>query len=129
MKIAGLAAALLSAGVGAAPLEARTFLETDALAAEGVFNLGLYVAKNGYPSAKTCTLENVALRREWYVCNSDIPSQLLTGPGQRYRRPKRRPTYQLCNAWLASHRKLPLASRQAQGADTMTLLPRISTPQ
>lgn len=41
------------------------FMEVDSLAAQGMFNLGLNIAKNGYPSPKTCTLENVAVRREW----------------------------------------------------------------
>jgi tyrosinase len=67
MKIISSAAALLIVGVGAAPLETRTFLETDALAVQGVFNLGLYIAKNGYPNEDQCTLEDVALRREWYL--------------------------------------------------------------
>ncbi|KAF2662040.1 Di-copper centre-containing protein [Lophiostoma macrostomum CBS 122681] len=70
MKTVGLAAALLIAGVGAAPLEARTFLETDALAAQGVFNLGLYIAKNGYPNEDQCSLDNVALRREWSLLST-----------------------------------------------------------
>ncbi|KAH4102311.1 hypothetical protein HBI81_009010 [Parastagonospora nodorum] len=44
---------------------ATRFMEVDALAAQGVFNLGLHIAQNGYPSPKTCTLENIAVRREW----------------------------------------------------------------
>jgi tyrosinase len=43
------------------------FMEVDALAAQGVFKLGLHVAQSGYPSPQTCTLENVAIRREWYA--------------------------------------------------------------
>jgi tyrosinase len=67
MKISTFAAATLMSSVGAAPLEERAslFLETDALAAQGVFNLGLSTALKGYPSPKTCTLDNVAIRREW----------------------------------------------------------------
>lgn len=65
MKISGVAAVALISGIGAVPLEKRTFLETDALAAQGVLNLGFYVALNGYPDAKKCTLQNVAVRREW----------------------------------------------------------------
>lgn len=41
------------------------FMEVDALAAQGVFNLGLHIAQNGNSSPKTCTLENIAVRREW----------------------------------------------------------------
>lgn len=41
----------------------------DFLAAEGLFNLGLYVATHGYPS-QSCTLENVAVRREWSTLSS-----------------------------------------------------------
>jgi tyrosinase len=65
MKISGFAVAALVSSVSAAPLQERTFLETDALAAEGVLRLGFYIAKNGYPNAKKCTLDNVAVRREW----------------------------------------------------------------
>jgi tyrosinase len=39
----------------------------DKLAALGLINVGRDVAKNGYPSPGTCTLENVAVRKEWYV--------------------------------------------------------------
>ncbi|KAF2786397.1 Di-copper centre-containing protein [Melanomma pulvis-pyrius CBS 109.77] len=71
MKISSFAAAALVSSVGAAPLEQRSlFLETDALAAQGVFNLGLQTAIKGYPSPKTCTLDNVAIRREWSTLSS-----------------------------------------------------------
>jgi hypothetical protein len=36
----------------------------DALAAQGVLNLGFHIAEEGYPSPKTCTLKNAAVRRE-----------------------------------------------------------------
>jgi tyrosinase len=52
------------------------FMEVDALAAQGVFNLGLHVAQNGYPSPQTCTLENVSIRREWYAQSRDADSSL-----------------------------------------------------
>lgn len=65
MKVSSVVAAALLGGVGAAPLEARTIFETDALAAQGVFNLGFYVAKNGYPNPQKCTLATTAVRREW----------------------------------------------------------------
>ncbi|KAF2748439.1 Di-copper centre-containing protein [Sporormia fimetaria CBS 119925] len=71
MKLTSVAAAALIGSAGAVPLEARNFwegrlfLETDALAAKGVFELGLNVALNGYPNENKCTLKNVAYRREW----------------------------------------------------------------
>jgi tyrosinase len=68
MRITSLAATALMGAVSAAPLESRgifDFLETDALAAEGVFKLGLNVALEGYPNPAKCTLRNVAYRREW----------------------------------------------------------------
>lgn len=55
---------ILPAGlIGSA--SAVKFMEVDQLAAQGMFKLGLHVAQNGYPSPKTCTLDNVAIRREW----------------------------------------------------------------
>ncbi|KAF2274321.1 Di-copper centre-containing protein [Westerdykella ornata] len=73
MKITSLATAALIGSTSAAPLDSRStlqkrwlgFLETDALAAEGVFRLGLHVALNGYPNSQKCTLANVSYRREW----------------------------------------------------------------
>jgi len=40
--------------------------EIDKLAAEGFAKLTLHVAHEGYPNAEFCTLDNVAVRREWY---------------------------------------------------------------
>lgn len=68
MKISTLTATALVAGASASPvarLESRTLLESDVLVAEGVFKLGLEVALNGYPDPEKCTLDNVAIRREW----------------------------------------------------------------
>ena len=65
MKVLDFAAAALVASAVAAPLEQRTILETDALAALGVLNLGLHVAAKGYPDPKKCSLVKTALRREW----------------------------------------------------------------
>lgn len=65
MKLLSLATAVsLLGSVSTAPLEARTSLETDQLAADGVLKLGLYIASKGYPNPK-CTLQNVSKRREW----------------------------------------------------------------
>lgn len=50
------------------------FMETDVLAAAGLAKLGLHVATNGYPNAKNCTLENVSVRREWYVARACLRS-------------------------------------------------------
>ncbi|KAF2002056.1 Di-copper centre-containing protein [Amniculicola lignicola CBS 123094] len=72
MRFSTVATAAIVGSVGAAPLDTRSFnfLETDALAAVGVFNLGLNVALNGYPNAPKCTLANVAVRREWSSLSS-----------------------------------------------------------
>lgn len=65
MKLSNLAAIALLASVEAAPLDSRAVYESDALTAQGLVNLGTYVAKNGYPDAQKCTLKNTAVRREW----------------------------------------------------------------
>ena len=64
MRFSSIAAAALIGGASAT----FKFGEQEALAAAGVFNVGLNAATNGYPSPDTCTLENVRVRREWYVC-------------------------------------------------------------
>ncbi|KAF2263579.1 Di-copper centre-containing protein [Lojkania enalia] len=105
MKFSRVAAAALVSGAGAAPLDLDKrgiFLETDALAAAGVFNLGLHVALNGYPNPQKCTLRNVAIRREWSMLStqekkdyiaavqclankpSNTPSTLAPGAKNRY---------------------------------------------
>ncbi|KAF2644631.1 Di-copper centre-containing protein [Massarina eburnea CBS 473.64] len=105
MKILRLATVVLLSGAGAAPVdteETQTLLETDALVAQGVLNLRSYSAKHGYPNPQTCTLKNVAVRREWstfttrekknYIaavqCISKKPSQtpstLASGAKTRY---------------------------------------------
>jgi tyrosinase len=48
-------------------VDAIKLTEHDKLAALGLINVGKDVAKNGYPSPGTCTLENVKVRKEWYV--------------------------------------------------------------
>ena len=40
------------------------FMEIDAHAAKGIFNLGLHIAQNSYPSPETCTLKNAVVRQE-----------------------------------------------------------------
>jgi hypothetical protein len=60
MKIIYIAAALLGSS-------STIFGQHDALAAQGMLNLGLYVANNGYLEPKTCSLKTVRVRREWYV--------------------------------------------------------------
>jgi len=57
-------AALL--GTGSATPTFFKFGEQEILAAKAVANIGLDAAQHGYPSPKTCTLNNVAVRREWY---------------------------------------------------------------
>ncbi|KAJ8117333.1 hypothetical protein OPT61_g1455 [Boeremia exigua] len=56
---------LAFAFVGVLAYTEAFFLESDVLAAAGLGKLSLYVAENGYPNAEQCTLENVAIRREW----------------------------------------------------------------
>lgn len=61
MRFFSIAAAALIGSANAA----FKFGEQEALAANAAFNIGLDAALNGYPSPGTCTLENVAVRREW----------------------------------------------------------------
>lgn len=61
MRFSSIAAATL---IGSASATLK-FGEQEALAANAVFNIGLDAALNGYPSPNTCTLKNVAIRREW----------------------------------------------------------------
>jgi hypothetical protein len=44
-----------------------TFGQHDALAAQGLLNLGLHVAVKGHSNSKTCSLKNLRVRKEWYV--------------------------------------------------------------
>lgn len=60
MKVSGLLAATLAGSATAVK-----FMGIDALAAKGVFNLGLHIAENGYPSPETCTLKNAVVRQEY----------------------------------------------------------------
>jgi len=39
--------------------------EVDALAAESLHRMQAYYSKNPLPSPGTCTLDNVAVRRDW----------------------------------------------------------------
>ena len=59
------AAAVPAAAAPAAAVPMNTSL-TDALAAKAHANLASYVAAKGYPK-QNCTLENAAVRKEWYV--------------------------------------------------------------
>ncbi|KAF2036232.1 Di-copper centre-containing protein [Setomelanomma holmii] len=59
MRVSWIATAALASCVSA------TFGEHDVLAAQGLANLGLYVAVKGYSNSKACTLKNVRVRREW----------------------------------------------------------------
>jgi len=62
MRLFDFAALALVSGAGAFKVT-----EHDKLAALGLTNVGIDVAKNGYPNPGQCTLKNVAVRREWYV--------------------------------------------------------------
>ncbi|KAF2130944.1 Di-copper centre-containing protein [Dothidotthia symphoricarpi CBS 119687] len=59
MRLSSILTAALAGG------SAATFTEHDRLAAQGMINLGLYTAQNGYPSPKTCSPKNLSVRREW----------------------------------------------------------------
>ncbi|KAI4949001.1 hypothetical protein J4E91_005463 [Alternaria rosae] len=59
MKVSTLATAISCGSVGA------SLTENDALAAEALAKLRSNVARNDYPDAQRCTLENVAVRQEW----------------------------------------------------------------
>lgn len=59
MRILTIAAALIVS------VSSLKVLEHDKLAKRGLENVAKDVAKNGYPSPGTCTLENAAKRREW----------------------------------------------------------------
>ncbi|KAH7092283.1 hypothetical protein FB567DRAFT_576707 [Paraphoma chrysanthemicola] len=61
MKIAHFLVAAI-AGIASAKDRPQ---EVNILAAQGLLKLQEFVSKNGYPSPKTCTLNNVAVRREW----------------------------------------------------------------
>lgn len=63
MKLSSVVAAALLGTAAAAP--SGPALQSDALAAQGLVNLGLYTAKNGYPNAQKCNLKNTAVRKEW----------------------------------------------------------------
>jgi len=73
----------------AGSVSALKVLEHDKLATLGLQNVAKDVAKNGYPSPGTCTLENAARRREWYVflepCRGHITNRRigLFSPGMR----------------------------------------------
>ncbi|KAI4660374.1 uncharacterized protein J4E78_005077 [Alternaria triticimaculans] len=60
MRLLDFAALALVSGTGAFKVT-----EHDKLAALGLANVGIDVAKNGYPNPGQCTLKNVAVRREW----------------------------------------------------------------
>ena len=62
MKFSAITTALLLGGAVAAPHEARSQLQTDALAADGFSKLTKFVATQ--PKQK-CTLKNAAVRKEW----------------------------------------------------------------
>jgi tyrosinase len=70
MKAATLAAVITMGSVGA------SFVENDALAAEALAKLTTNVAQHGYPNAEECTLDNVAVRKEWSVRRANHSLQL-----------------------------------------------------
>jgi tyrosinase len=67
MRFFDIAALALVSGTGASKIT-----EHDKLAALGLANVRIDVAKNGYPNPDQCTLKNVRVRREWYVLNFSV---------------------------------------------------------
>jgi tyrosinase len=63
MKLSNVFLATL-AGVASAKNNDRP-AEVDALAAEGLQKLQAYYSENQLPSPGSCSLDNVAVRREW----------------------------------------------------------------
>jgi tyrosinase len=63
MKLSNILIAAL-AGVATAKKKNRPH-EVDVLAAEGLKRLEAYYTENPLPSPGTCTMDNVAVRREW----------------------------------------------------------------
>jgi tyrosinase len=65
--------------------------EVNALAAQGLHNLEAYYSRNALPNPRKCTLDNVAVRREWSV---PPPPSLPPCPSHTYRstltKPERR---------------------------------------
>jgi hypothetical protein len=51
--------------------------EHDKLAAQGLANVASDLKRHGYPKPGTCTPENTAVRREWFVPRT-IASRALT---------------------------------------------------
>ncbi|KAF1837597.1 Di-copper centre-containing protein [Decorospora gaudefroyi] len=55
----------LATGVLFSIVGAQKLIEHDKLAASGLRNLEQYIKRNGVPSPGTCTMYNVAVRKEW----------------------------------------------------------------
>ena len=66
MRFSAFAAAMLIGSASASQNLSHKFGESDKLTVKGLENLQLYTAQHGY-ATEICTLENVAVRREWYV--------------------------------------------------------------
>ncbi|CBX97525.1 hypothetical protein IAQ61_007066 [Plenodomus lingam] len=81
---------LLSGLVGSTG--AVKFMEVDSLAAEGMFKLGMHIAENGYPSPKTCTLKNAAIRREWSTLSRTEKLDYLNAVNCLARKPAKTPS-------------------------------------
>ncbi|KAI8942273.1 hypothetical protein NX059_000352 [Plenodomus lindquistii] len=71
---------------------ATKFMEVDALAAEGMFKLGMHIAENGYPSPKTCTMENVSVRREWSTLSKPEKLEYINAVNCLANKPARTPS-------------------------------------
>jgi tyrosinase len=65
MKFSSLVTVALLGGVSATPTGPRSNFTSDVIMVEGLHKLSAFVAKNGYPDAKKCTLKKASVRREW----------------------------------------------------------------
>jgi hypothetical protein len=61
MKIIDLAAAILLGVANATPTQIESLTE------QALSNLEARFASNEHPKTETCTLDNAAVRREWFV--------------------------------------------------------------
>ncbi|KAH7067131.1 hypothetical protein FB567DRAFT_256894 [Paraphoma chrysanthemicola] len=91
MRASGIISIAFLATVGATPLEPRTTFESEALAANGLVNLGLYVSKNGYADPKKCNLGNTAVRREWSALSSAEKKDYINAVNCLAKQPARTP--------------------------------------
>lgn len=92
MKIFKWVAVVLLSTTHAAPVEQQTFLQTDTLVTQGVFNLGVHLSQYGYPNPQKCTLGNVARRREWSTLSKSEKKDYISAVQCLYNKPSKTPS-------------------------------------